>query len=121
MKHLWAPWRIQYIKSVPRDECIFCTLPTEGRDRENHILHRGELAFGMLNSFPSTPGPPMGVPSRHVADLNALDGREALELFHLTTAAMDAIRQTYGPEGFNVGVNIGRAAGAGIVDHVHLH
>lgn len=121
MKHLWAPWRIQYIKAAPRDDCIFCTLPTEGRDRDHHILHRGSLAFVMLNRFPYTSGHLMVVPHRHVADLDALDDREALELFHLTTAAMEAIRQTYGPEGFNIGVNIGRAAGAGIIDHVHLH
>ncbi len=121
MKHLWAPWRIQYIKGTPRDDCIFCTLPAERRDRENHILHRGSLAFVMLNRFPYTSGHVMVVPYRHVADLDALNDEEALELFHHTTAAMDAIRQTYGPEGFNIGVNIGRAAGAGIIDHVHLH
>lgn len=121
MKHLWAPWRIQYIKATPRDDCIFCTLPAEGRDREHHILHRGPLAFVMLNRFPYTSGHLMVVPFRHVAGLDALDDREALDVFHLTTAAMEAIRQTYGPEGFNVGVNIGRAAGAGIVDHVHVH
>ena len=121
MKHLWAPWRIQYIKATPRDDCVFCTLPAEGRDRENYILHRGSLAFVMLNTFPYTSGHLMVVPFRHVADLDALKDGEALELFHLTTGAMDAIRQTYRPEGFNVGVNIGRAAGAGIVDHVHLH
>ena len=121
MKHLWAPWRIEYIKATPRDECIFCTLPAEGRDREHHILHRGALTFVMLNTFPYTSGHLMVVPYRHVADLDALDDREALELFHLTTAAMEATRQTYRPQGFNIGVNIGRAAGAGIVDHVHLH
>jgi ATP adenylyltransferase len=121
MKHLWAPWRIQYIKATPRDGCIFCTLPAERRDRENHILHRGSLAFVMLNRFPYTSGHLMVVPYRHVADLDTLNDEEALELFHLTTAAMGAIRQSYGPEGFNIGVNIGRAAGAGIIDHVHLH
>ena len=121
MKHLWAPWRIQYIKAAPRDDCVFCALLAEGRDRENHILHRGALAFVMLNRFPYTSGHLMVVPVRHVADLDALDDREALELFHLTTASMEAIRQTYGPQGFNVGVNLGRAAGAGIIDHVHLH
>ncbi len=121
MKHLWAPWRIQYIKATPRDDCIFCSLPADGRDREHHILHRGSLVFVMLNRFPYTSGHLMVVPRRHVADLDALDDREALELFHLTTAATEAIRQAYGPEGFNIGVNIGRAAGAGIIDHVHLH
>ena len=121
MKHLWAPWRLQYIKGTPRDDCIFCALPAERRDRDNHILHRGSLAFVMLNRFPYTSGHLMVVPNRHIADLAALTDEEALEIFRLTGAAMEAIRRTYRPEGFNIGVNIGRAAGAGIVDHVHLH
>jgi ATP adenylyltransferase len=121
MKRLWAPWRIEYIKGTPPEGCIFCTLPREGRDRENRILHQGRRAFVILNTFPYNSGHLMVVPHRHVADLGALADGEVLELMHLASAAMEAIRQTYGSEGFNVGANIGRAAGAGIVDHVHLH
>lgn len=121
MKHLWAPWRIQYIKSTPPAECIFCTLPREGRDREHRILHQGDRVFAILNTFPYNSGHLMIVPRRHVADLGHLEDAEILDLVHLTTAAMEAIRETYRSEGFNVGINIGRAAGAGIVDHLHVH
>ncbi len=121
MKHLWAPWRIEYIKGTPSEGCIFCVLPHEGRDRDHCILHQGQHVFVMLNTFPYNSGHLMVVPHRHVADLGALGDDEALELVHFTTAAMEAIGETYGAEGFNVGLNIGRAAGAGIVDHVHLH
>lgn len=121
MKHLWAPWRIQYIKGPPPEGCIFCTLPREGRDRDHRILHQGRRAFVILNTFPYNSGHLMIVPHRHVADLAALADDEILELMHLTTAAMEAIRATYNSEGFNIGVNVGRAAGAGILDHVHVH
>ncbi len=121
MKHLWAPWRIQYIKGPPPEGCIFCTLPREGRDRDHRILHQGRRAFVILNTFPYNSGHLMIVPHRHVADLAALEDDEILELMHLTTAAMEAIRATYNSEGFNIGVNLGRAAGAGILDHVHVH
>lgn len=121
MKHLWAPWRIQYIKETPREGCVFCILPREGRDRDHRILHQGRRVFVILNTFPYNSGHLMVVPYRHVADLSALEDEEALELVHLTTASMEAIQETYRSEGFNIGMNIGRAAGAGIVDHVHLH
>jgi ATP adenylyltransferase len=121
VKHLWAPWRIQYIKGAPPEGCVFCVLPTEGRDRDHRIVYRGQRVFVILNTFPYNSGHLMVVPYRHVADLGALQDDEALELVHLTTAAIEAITGTYGAEGFNVGVNLGRAAGAGIVDHVHLH
>ena len=121
MKRLWAPWRIQYIKGPPPRDCIFCTLPQDGRDREHRILHQGTRAFVILNTFPYNSGHLMVVPHRHVADLGALADDEILEVIHLTTAAMEAIQGAYGSAGFNVGANLGRAAGAGIVDHVHLH
>jgi ATP adenylyltransferase len=121
VKHLWAPWRIQYIKGAPPEGCVFCVLPGEGRDRDHRIVYRGQRVFVILNTFPYNSGHLMVVPYRHVADLGALQDDEALELVHLTTAAIEAITGTYGAEGFNVGVNLGRAAGAGIVDHVHLH
>ena len=121
MKRLWAPWRLEYIKGPPPEGCIFCVFPRDGRDREHRILHQGQRVFVMLNTFPYNSGHLMIVPHRHVADFGALEDPEALELIHLTTAATEAIRETYGPEGFNIGANIGRAAGAGIVDHIHVH
>ena len=123
MKYLWAPWRLPYIKRAGRVEntCIFCALPREGRDRENRILYQGRRAFAILNTFPYNSGHLMVVPHRHVADPVDLADDEALEMFRLSSATMTAIRETYHAEGFNVGMNIGRPAGAGIVDHLHLH
>jgi ATP adenylyltransferase len=123
VKYLWAPWRLSYIKRAGRagERCIFCDLPRQGRDRENRILHQGQRAFAILNTFPYNSGHLMVVPRRHVADPADLEDAEALELLHLATAAMAAIRETYHPEGFNIGMNIGRAAGAGILDHLHVH
>ena len=121
MKHLWAPWRIRYIKGTLPAECIFCSLPREGRDRENGIVYQGQRAFAILNTFPYNSGHLMIVPRRHVADLSDLDDAEILEILHLTTTATQALRDAYASEGFNIGVNLGRAAGAGIVDHLHVH
>lgn len=121
MKYLWAPWRLQYIKAAPVEGCIFCALPREGRDREHRILVQGERAFAILNTFPYNSGHLMVVPRRHVAQPGELEDPEILEVFHLTTAAMQAVEETYHPAGFNIGLNIGRAAGAGIADHLHIH
>jgi ATP adenylyltransferase len=123
VKHLWAPWRLAYIKGAGRttEPCIFCALPGQGRDRDNRILHQGARAFAILNAFPYNSGHLMVVPRRHVADPADLDDGETLEIFRLAAAAMEALRMTYRPEGFNVGLNIGRAAGAGILDHLHVH
>ena len=121
MKHLWAPWRLQYIKAARTENCIFCDLLREGRDRENRILARGTQAFAILNTFPYNSGHLMVVPNRHVAQPGDLNDAEILDLFHLTTASMQALEETYHPEGFNVGLNIGRAAGAGITGHLHVH
>lgn len=121
MKHLWAPWRLQYIKAARTENCVFCDLLREGRDRENGILTRGAEAFAILNRFPYNSAHLMVVPNRHVAQLGDLNDAEILDLFHLTTASMQAVEDTHHPEGFNVGLNIGRAAGAGITGHLHVH
>lgn len=121
MKRLWAPWRFQYFQGPPPEACIFCTFPREGQDRERRILYQGRRVYAILNTFPYASGHLMLVPHRHIADLEDLEDTEILELLHLTAAAMQAIRNVYRPEGFNIGVNIGRAAGAGIADHLHIH
>jgi len=121
VKHLWTPWRFAYIKGARPDECIFCALPREGRDRERRILYQGERVYAILNTFPYNSGHLMVVPHRHVADPADLEDSEALELHRLTAAAMRAIRTIYHPEGFNIGLNLGQAAGAGIEDHLHVH
>jgi len=121
VRHLWAPWRLEYIKAPRTEECIFCSLPAEGRDRENGVLYQGREAFVILNAFPYNSSHVMVVPRRHVARPDALTTDERLDLFHLVTAAMEAIAEVYRAEGFNIGINLGRAAGAGIDDHLHVH
>src|SRR5437588_739351 len=119
-QRLWAPWRMEYIRGPKPDECIFCTKPLSD-DTAAYIVHRGDHVFSMLNAFPYNNGHLMVAPYRHVASLEALDQRELLELMTETQAALGALRGAYSPEGFNLGVNQGKIAGAGFDDHVHLH
>jgi len=122
MDKLWAPWRIPYILEVDKTEgCIFCEKWGEGRDEESLLIYRGTHCFVILNLFPYNNGHLMIVPVRHVADLSDLLDEEKLEVVQLTERAMKALRQVMGPEGFNVGMNVGRVAGAGIEDHLHVH
>jgi ATP adenylyltransferase len=101
--------------------CIFCVFPAEDRDRENLILHRGARAFVMLNKFPYNNGHLMIVPRAHAASLSALGAEDRAELDALLSRAVDVLGKAYAPEGFNVGMNLGKVAGAGIADHLHWH
>jgi ATP adenylyltransferase len=122
MDRVWAPWRMQYINQADKIEgCIFCVLPARNEDRKNLILHRGENAFIMLNSFPYNPGHMMVAPFQHTADMYALDDSTLLEIDHLVRYAVRLLTETVSPDGFNLGVNLGRTAGAGVLDHVHWH
>ena len=115
-KPLWAPWRLEYVEGADEaGRCVFCE-PDEGL-----VVHRGETAFVLLNRFPYTSGHLMVAPVRHEGDLVGLTEQEALEIHRLTTRAVTALRAEYSPDGHNLGWNLGRAAGAGIIDHVHLH
>jgi ATP adenylyltransferase len=120
-QRLWAPWRLEYIKSDKTGECIFCSKPALGDDEAALIPHRGERCFVMLNAFPYTNGHVMVAPYEHTADLGTLDHETLLELMTLTQLSLRALAEAYGPEGYNVGINLGRIAGAGVADHVHLH
>jgi ATP adenylyltransferase len=119
-ERLWAPWRIEYIKGEKSDECIFCTKPALD-DESALIVRRGERCFVMLNAYPYTSGHVMVAPYEHTADLAGLDEPTSLELMSLTQESLRAIGEVYGPEGFNVGANLGTVAGAGVADHVHMH
>lgn len=122
MERMWAPWRMEYIEKADKTEgCIFCVLPAEQKDEQNLILFRGEHSFIMLNSFPYNNGHLMVAPYRHTADMYALDDCELLEINHLVRYAIRLISATMQPDGFNLGVNLGRTAGAGVLDHIHWH
>ncbi|WP_297494911.1 HIT domain-containing protein [Thermococcus sp.] len=121
MKILWAPWRIEYIRSPKHEGCIFCDFPKENRDRERLILYRGKHAFVIMNNYPYNPGHVMVAPYRHVANWEELTDEELLEIMKLTQMIIRAIKKAMKPDGFNLGVNLGRVAGAGIDTHVHLH
>lgn len=110
-----------FIQGEKPRECIFCTKPNESRDRANYILYRGRHNFIILNAYPYTSGHLMIVPYVHVASLEDLAPEVTGEMMELTKRALAAVRNVEKPEAFNVGVNIGKAAGAGIADHVHLH
>ncbi|MBN1441528.1 MAG: HIT domain-containing protein [Planctomycetes bacterium] len=122
MENLWAPWRMEFITSPRSDGCIFCTLPSQPeRLRENLVLHIGRRAFVMLNRYPYTCGHLMVVPRRHTSDYLSLTAEENAEATFLLQQSMRILGETYRPEGFNLGMNLGHAAGAGIREHLHHH
>jgi ATP adenylyltransferase len=118
---LWAPWRIQYIMSDKDDGCIFCDKPRQRDDATNLILWRGKTGFVVMNLYPYNNGHLMIVPYAHVPSLTDLDAPQRAELFGLTAACEAILRQTLRPDGFNIGLNLGAAAGAGFADHLHIH
>ncbi len=124
MQSLWAPWRLTYIEKPNyggKGGCIFVDLPAETDDRKNTILFRGENAFVMLNAYPYTSGHLMVAPYRHTAEMSELDDATLLEINKLVSRALGWLKLAYKPEGFNIGVNLGSAGGAGIPDHIHWH
>jgi ATP adenylyltransferase len=120
---LWAPWRLEYIEHADeQDGCVICReAAAEIPDEESLVLTRGESAFALLNKFPYSSGHLLVAPLRHEGALAGLSDREALDVHKLSVEALAALGRVYGPDGFNLGWNLGRAAGAGITDHVHLH
>lgn len=110
-----------FVQGEKPRECIFCAKPKENRDRENYILHRGRHCFIILNAYPYTSGHLMIVPYAHVPTLEDLEPEVTAEMMELTKRSLAALRKAERPEAFNVGINIGPAAGAGIAEHIHLH
>lgn len=121
MDHLWAPWRMGYVSVEQPEGCIFCRKPAAGDDEANQILHRGDLTFIMLNAFPYNSGHLLLAPYRHIADALELTPQESSELLYCIRVAITTLQAALRPEGFNVGANLGRVAGAGYADHVHVH
>lgn len=122
VERLWAPWRLSYVTGDKPDGCVLCAKGTEtGDDRDAHVVHRGRTAVVVMNRYPYNNGHVMIVPTRHVADLTELTMEETHECLALVTESIRALRAAMQPEGFNVGLNLGSAAGAGIASHLHWH
>jgi ATP adenylyltransferase len=122
MDYLWTPWRYRYIADASKDKgCIFCDALAANDDPETLIVLRGEKNFVILNRYPYTSGHVMVVPYAHVADLAASDPEMLAEMMRLAQRVQKALGGAYHPEGYNLGMNLGRAAGAGVTGHLHLH
>ena len=119
---LWAPWRKTYILRVSKKKrCVFCAAWAERNDKKNKIIKRSKHAFAILNTYPYNNGHIMVIPNRHVAGFEHLSDGELLDLMRLQNAIIALLKRRMKPHGFNVGVNLGRSAGAGVVGHVHIH
>lgn len=121
MKHLWAPWRMEYIMSEKPASCILCDKPKEDNDAGNYILYRGDRNFVLMNTYPYNPGHLMIAPYQHVANLEELATEELHEHIEVVSHSIRVLRKVFNPGGFNIGINMGKVAGAGITDHVHTH
>ena len=121
MDRLWSPWRLEYVTTTADAQgCVFCEAAAAG-DAAGLVVRRGRTCYAILNLFPYNSGHLMVVPNRHIATLSAATHEERCEMMDLTQLAEQALTQAYRPQGLNVGMNLGRSAGAGIVDHIHVH
>lgn len=121
MDTLWAPWRMDYIRHPKTEGCFLCANFRSSEDRANLVLHRGATCGIVMNRFPYNNGHLMIAPYRHIADTAAMTDEERLDTMRLTDLAIAALRKVARPDGFNLGVNLGRVAGAGLETHLHLH
>jgi ATP adenylyltransferase len=121
LNRLWAPWRIEYIRHSRTMECILCTAPAKGDEDSSLVLYRGRWNFIIMNAFPYNPGHLMVAPFRHTADLEAITPEESAEHHELIKLGVSLLKSEAKPEGFNVGLNLGRVAGAGLDQHLHTH
>lgn len=120
MEQIWAPWRMVYIGGSHGDKCFFCEKLDSARDEENLVLLRGDLTFVLMNLYPYNNGHLLIAPKRHVGEIEDLTEEEMSELFKMAQKMVKALR-AFKPEGFNVGANLGRVAGAGVPGHFHIH
>ena len=122
MKVLWAPWRMEYILSdQKKGGCIFCPGTDRNRDEERLILHTSPMTVVLMNRYPYINGHLLVAPSGHVPDLESLSDEEGLELLAMVRRSIGILKKVMHPEGFNVGLNLGRVAGAGVEEHMHFH
>lgn len=122
MDYLWTPWRYAYVSATEKTSaCVFCEAPKENDDAKMHIVYRGQHCFIILNAYPYTPGHVMVVPYVHLDELQKLPREAAHEMIELSQRMETVLRELYHPDGINLGMNIGKAAGAGIAGHIHMH
>ena len=122
MDYLWSPWRYQSVANIHKnDHCVFCDEEVPSNDSDRLILFRGEYHFIILNRFPYTCGHLLVAPYQHIADIASLSSDQSLEMMTLIQRVTSALKQVYNPDGFNLGMNLGKCAGAGIDKHVHFH
>jgi ATP adenylyltransferase len=122
MDYLWTPWRYAYVSGAERTTgCVFCNAVTLGDDEKMLIVHRGKHCFVILNAYPYTPGHVLIVPYAHLDELQKLPSDAAGEMMSLSQKMESVLRELYHPDGINLGMNIGKAAGAGIAGHIHMH
>lgn len=121
MERIWAPWRIEYIRIGNPEGCIFCDKPEDDADEKNLILHRGKLNFVIMNLYPYNPGHLMVVPYRHLNKLDELTPEERNDHYEMVSRAVVILREAARTDNFNIGMNLGRVAGAGIDEHIHTH
>jgi ATP adenylyltransferase len=122
MEHIWSPWRYTYVsKAGPSDACIFCEKAAQDCDAENFVIYRGRHNFLLLNLYPYTTGHLMIAPYQHVATLAEVSAGTLAEMMSLTQLAERHLRAIYNPPGFNIGMNVGECAGAGVAGHIHMH
>jgi ATP adenylyltransferase len=122
MDYLWTPWRYAYVSATEKTgACVFCDAPKEKDDSKTLIVHRGEHCYVILNAYPYTPGHVMIVPYAHLDELQKLPAEAAREMMALSQRMESVLRELYHPDGINLGMNIGKAAGAGIAGHIHMH
>jgi ATP adenylyltransferase len=121
MKYVWAPWRIKYIEVAKAEGCFLCDKPRQDADVQNYILYRGKYNLVILNSFPYNPGHLMVAPYRHIDSPELLSGDEMREHSELVNRSLKVLRDVLSPAGFNIGMNLGRVAGAGLDSHIHTH
>jgi ATP adenylyltransferase len=118
MQTIFAPWRMEYIKGKKPDGCVFCKCSIRCDD---YILYEGKTAYVMMNTYPYVNGHLMIIPQRHIGKIEELTQDERREIFDLLEVAVKALKEAMNPDGFNIGANLGKAAGAGIEDHFHVH
>lgn len=122
MDYLWTPWRYAYVSNTEKATgCVFCEAAKEKDDEKSKIVYRGEYCFVILNAYPYTPGHVMIVPYEHLDELRKLPATAATEMMALSQRMETVLRELYRPDGINLGMNIGKAAGAGIAGHIHMH